>query len=297
MNEGAAAPVGGAPTAGRLLREARERQGLHIVALAAMIKVTPKKLEALEADRLDALPDATFARALAQTICRALKIDPVPVLALLPVAGHRLEQAGRTLNTPFKDRPGALVQRDGSGFASSPAFWVTGLILLAAVTVYLLPAGLVGLGGRSASGAASGAAPRPAELPGMPPETAASETSSTTIVPDSSVAPASGAAPLPSSSTGPAAPATPTAAVSTAAALSGILQVHVSADSWVEVNDARGQALIARLLTAGESVGLDGAPPLRLRIGNAARTRVVFRGQPAELAAFTRDNVARLELK
>jgi cytoskeleton protein RodZ len=51
------------------------------------------------------------------------------------------------------------------------------------------------------------------------------------------------------------------------------------------------------MLTAGESVGLDGAPPLRLRIGNAARTRVVFRGQPAELAAFTRDNVARLELK
>ena len=64
------------PSAGRLLREARERQGLHIAALAAAIKVAPKKLELLEADRFDALPDATFTRALAQTVCRALKIDP-----------------------------------------------------------------------------------------------------------------------------------------------------------------------------------------------------------------------------
>ena len=86
MNETAAAPLPGATTAGRLLREARERQGLHIVALAAMIKVAPKKLEMLEADRLDALPDATFARALAQTVCRALKVDAGPVLALLVLA-------------------------------------------------------------------------------------------------------------------------------------------------------------------------------------------------------------------
>ena len=55
---------------GALLREAREAQGLHIAALAAAIKVTQKKLELLEADRFDALPDATFARALAQTVCR-----------------------------------------------------------------------------------------------------------------------------------------------------------------------------------------------------------------------------------
>jgi cytoskeleton protein RodZ len=58
-----------APSAGRLLREARERQGLHIAVLAASIKVTSKKLELLEADCFDALPDATFTRALAQTVC------------------------------------------------------------------------------------------------------------------------------------------------------------------------------------------------------------------------------------
>ena len=39
-----------APTlsAGALLRDARKAQGLHLAAIAASIKVTPQKLEALE---------------------------------------------------------------------------------------------------------------------------------------------------------------------------------------------------------------------------------------------------------
>ena len=108
MSEVAQAADTAAPSAGRLLREARERQGLHIAALAAAIKVAPKKLELLEADRFDALPDATFTRALAQTVCRALKIDPAAVLVLLPPAtvGHRLEHVGGGLNAPFRERPG-----------------------------------------------------------------------------------------------------------------------------------------------------------------------------------------------
>ena len=49
-----------AAQAGALLRAARQQQGLHIAALAASIKVAPAKLEALEAGRVHALPDATF---------------------------------------------------------------------------------------------------------------------------------------------------------------------------------------------------------------------------------------------
>ena len=77
----------------------------------------------------------------------------------------------------------------------------------------------------------------------------------------------------------------------------GVLQVHADERSWVEVTDARGRSLISRLVEAGEDVGLDGVMPLKVRIGNAGATKVVFRGQPLELGAFTRDNVARLELK
>ena len=54
------APSSTPVTAGRLLREAREAAGLHIASLAVSLKVPVRKLELLEADRFDELPDAVF---------------------------------------------------------------------------------------------------------------------------------------------------------------------------------------------------------------------------------------------
>ena len=70
-------------SAGALIRQAREEAGLHIASLAMALKVPVKRLEALEADRFDLLPSAVFSRALASSVCRALKLNPTPVLAQL----------------------------------------------------------------------------------------------------------------------------------------------------------------------------------------------------------------------
>ena len=288
MTEAAGAAVGsvGAPSAGRLLREARERQGLHIAALAASIKVTQRKLELLEADRFDALPDATFARALALTVCRALKIDSDAVLRLLPPAGgYRLEQLGEGLNAPFRERPGVLVQRDGVSLAFGWVFWLTTLIFIAAAVVYFLPPSwLAEIGWRGPvaanTPAVSQAGPAPTALP---PPLAVAEKDPT---------------PLPvvqtPSVSGAEEPAS--AAAGHTAAPDGAIQVRTSAPSWIEVTDARGRALLARLVQPGEAVALDGEAPFRVRIGNVAATRLSYRGQPVELAA-ARDNVASVELK
>ena len=96
-----------------MLRAAREKRGLHIAALAASIKVSPRKLEALETDRYDELPDLTFTRALAQTVCRALKIDAEPVLAKLPHVGrHAQAGAGRWRASMHRSasRPAAAIR-------------------------------------------------------------------------------------------------------------------------------------------------------------------------------------------
>ena len=74
------------------------------------------------------------------------------------------------------------------------------------------------------------------------------------------------------------------------------MTVRTSAESWVEVLDAKGQTLLSRLVQPGETVGLDGDLPLRVTVGNAAVTQLAFRGQPVDIAASTRDNVARLRL-
>jgi cytoskeleton protein RodZ len=71
-------------TAGALLRGYRTDVGLGVDALASAMRVPVAKLQALEDDRLDELPDAVFARALALAVCRQLKTDAAPVLALLP---------------------------------------------------------------------------------------------------------------------------------------------------------------------------------------------------------------------
>ncbi|HEX7637740.1 MAG TPA: DUF4115 domain-containing protein, partial [Burkholderiaceae bacterium] len=67
--------------------------------------------------------------------------------------------------------------------------------------------------------------------------------------------------------------------------------------SWIEVRDAQGKSLLSRTVHAGETVRLDGARPMKLTIGNARGTRLTLRGDNVDLAPWTRDNVARLELK
>ena len=286
-------------SAGALIRAAREKRGLHVAALAASIKVSPRKLEALEADRYAELPDLTFTRALAHTVCRALKVDPEPVLAKLPQAGDlpKLAQVGGGLNAPFRGAPGS---RDPGEFTlhRKPAFWATLLVLAGAAALALLPERWMPWKGQAS------AAPRAA-----PAASAAASAASLVAPPALPVAVL--APPLADAAASAAAvlPAAPTAAGETvhsapltgapdavAAGAAGVLSLRTTAESWIDVQDARGQTLLSRNVQRGETVGLDGTLPLRVTIGNAAVTQVVFRGQPVDLSANTRDNVARLQL-
>jgi cytoskeleton protein RodZ len=284
-----AAPAG---TAGALLRRAREKQGLHIAALAAQIKVSPRKLEALEADRYDELPDATFTRALAQTVCRTLKVDPAPVLALMPQpGGHRLEQVSEGINAPFRDDGRVATGSEWVGLLR-PAVVLPLLVLAGAVALWLLPAGTL-----TSVPSAEQAASAVAALVPSPPAASAPAVVSTPVLPNvPAAASAVPSVPAPSSASAPAA-AVVAEAPPLAVAPAATLQVRASAASWVEVVDAGGQSLISRIVAAGETVDLDGALPLKLRIGNAGGTQVSFRGQPVDLAVHTRENVARFELK
>ena len=127
------------PSAGALLKRAREASGLHIAALAVSLKVPVKKLEALEQDRLDLLPDAMFARALASSVGRSLKLDPAPILERLPQTSFRASSF-------HEQRPAVPFQLTGrrqrwpvAGRVSRPV-WALGLALLtSAVLLFYLP--------------------------------------------------------------------------------------------------------------------------------------------------------------
>ncbi|MFX8137483.1 helix-turn-helix domain-containing protein, partial [Acinetobacter baumannii] len=84
----------------------------------------------LEADRFDDLPDATFTRALATAVCRALKVDPAPVLALLP-RGHERELDVRPgLNQPFRERGAGPADGGPLALLGRPVVWGAALLLL-----------------------------------------------------------------------------------------------------------------------------------------------------------------------
>jgi|CXWL01.1.fsa_nt_gi cytoskeleton protein RodZ len=278
--------------AGALLRAARESQGLHIAALAAAIKVAPRKLDALENDRWHELPDATFTRALAQTVCRTLKIDARPILALLPPAGAvALEVTSGGLNEPFHERPGRA--DPGLGVrAIRPMVWTAALLMVAAMVVYLAPAGWWVL---PTAAPAIAAAPAAASAAVAPASAAATAVAPAGVELRGQVAAA--AAPAVPSTGETVLMAPPPTASSAAPMAAGLVHLRTSEASWMEVRDARGQILLSRTVQPGESVGLDGALPIRLTIGNAAATQLAFRGMAVDLAARTRDNVARVELQ
>ncbi|MES2412632.1 MAG: RodZ domain-containing protein [Pseudomonadota bacterium] len=137
-------------TPGTLLRQAREAAGLHIAALAVSLKVPVKKLEALEADRFDLLPDAVFVRALASSVCRTLKIDASPVLQLLPqTSSPKLNYQGLGINAPFRapsDGPSPSIWTQ----VSRPAVLWGLVFLLAALVLIFMPALKAGPGDRVA---------------------------------------------------------------------------------------------------------------------------------------------------
>ena len=300
-----------ARNAGAMLRAARERQGLHIAALAAAIKVPQSKLEALEAGRYEELTDATFVRALAQSVCRVLKIEAKPVLDLMPSARtSALDRVEPVRRTPFHDKPGREEPSEPRVW-HQPMFWVVAVLLVAAGAFVLWPqhtegltAWLAKLPGLASSDAPKASAPAPvvnaptapvAQAPAAPTAAAASTPDTVAVEPAPAPAPVAPATTPVVTETVHSAPAPAVAAAVDTPA--GVAVVRASEPSWVEAQDARGNVLLSRTLQPGESVGLDGALPLRLVIGNASSTEVTMRGKRVTLGAPNRDNVVKVELR
>jgi cytoskeleton protein RodZ len=65
---------------GELLRTAREKAGYSLSDISAQTKINERQLEAIESGDSSRLPPETFAKAFIKSYCKALKIDPDPVI-------------------------------------------------------------------------------------------------------------------------------------------------------------------------------------------------------------------------
>lgn len=287
-------------SAGAMLREAREAAGLHVAALAVSLKVPVKKLEALEADDIEQLPDAVFARALAATICRALKIDPEPVLARLPQLHTPPLKVG-SQETPVRlDNRGGGMRMPSFGGLPRWVVFLSVLLVVAAVAVSLSPSLLRMADDPAVMDAPDGVAirsvphlatqePAQAAAPAVPASAAPS------TLPEVDAPTQAASAPLAAASA--AAAAAPDTQLAQSATGGSIAVFTTREASWVQVVDAAGLVHLRKNMAAGETASINGTLPLSVVIGRANAIEVVVRGKPFDVMAVAKDNVARFQIK
>jgi cytoskeleton protein RodZ len=295
QNEGVSEPSGSsAPAgAGTMLRLARESRGLHIAMLAVSLKVSVKKLEALEANRFDLLHDMVFVRALASSICRNLKIDEQPVLLALPRAeARKISVVDDGLRPRFQE----------AGHASHGGFrknlkgpWGIALVFvlagIAAIVLWPEKAAIDDL--LAAPYRAAPMPPAALEITSVVPSTP--QVTASLVSPNQAASAAFDFNPVVAESgVQPAASSTGT---QPGAATPGPLRLLAKGNSWIEVMDADGAVVFRRTLIYGESTVLTGKLPLSVVLGRADLVSVWVRDQVFDTSSYTKDYVAHFEVK
>jgi cytoskeleton protein RodZ len=300
-------PADAIPQPLHILRQAREQQGLDLAVLSVALKVSTKKIEALEAGRFDELPGNTFARALAASACRQLKIDPAPVLALIPQPElPRLGYADTSVDEPFHSP--TLTGARSVIRLSRPALVAAVLLVLGAAALVFWPAAKPDATAVT-TGASSPAEPAPTAPP--PVEAASPLGPATTPQTTGMLAPNPLAASVGVATPAAASPANPTpiaspsvasangaaAAAQPVAGAVSQMSIRATSDSWVEVSGVGGTVLLRRMLKTGEVVDFNAPMPYKVLLGRADAAQVMVRGQPFDTQPFARSSVARFEVQ
>ena len=303
-----------AVSAGALLRQARQAQGVALGDLAATLKVPVEKLQALEDEDWQRLPDVVFLRALAQTICRTLHLEAAPVLALLPQQKVTALAPQGGLNAPMRERgvPSILA----TNTKHSPWPWVVLLLIVLGGGGYLgvqwmAPEWVRGVS-TTVPAPSDPAGDSPLFSPAVPEEgdgggmgnmgdvAQAGEVPSVQVaalmqpaLPEEEGAQPGFAAPA----TAPAAEPAAAPAAQAAASVSPVLRITAKGATWVQVLDAQQRLLIEKILQDGEVFSTSAPKPLTVAVGKADLATVEVNGAPFDVQAVARSNVARFEVK
>ena len=282
--------------------------------VAARLRLSVRQIEAIEAEDYASLPGKAFIRGFLRNYAKLLKLDQDSVLSAASVAGA-LDGGAALIRAPDQN----------IRFTSSEAvsnrklfLWTLAILAVAGLTAatWRWGASLGDIAQRAKTGlssplpvVASGESPQP--TPAASADAALSRVAATATDAKPASAERAAAAPPP----GPAvareeavvaAPTGTTAAAPSAAAASGQdapvaaganrLKMSFAGESWVEMRDASGRKIYAKLNAPGSTEQIDVAPPVSLIIGNARDVKLSFNGQDIDLAPHIRVSVARLTL-
>lgn len=294
---------------GQLLARARQKQDMSVGDVARALRLGVKQIEALEADDHANLPGRTFVRGFIRNYARLVRLDPDQVLSASQFGAETKSEA-RHIQAPSQ-------QISFSEHGSKP--WLKSLLAGFMVVALISWGVLEWLGPEQArtrvitSNHAAAVAP---EAAGETPATAASEASAQppAIAPAAGMEPASQPVPpslpvppVPAAAVQPQVQPQPLAQTQAqpqlqpqapaAGAKPAALILAFSGPAWVEVRDRNGKKILSQTNPAGSQQGVEGEPPLSLVIGSAPNVKLTYKGQPVDLSAYTKAEVARLTLE
>ena len=262
-------------TIGERLRAGRERSGLSVAAAAEKLHLDPKVIEALEANRFAELGASVYVRGHLRRYA-----DFVGEAGLEMVNAYSAREASPP--------PPDLTQIPHAEHRSDPRRLISPLVGLGCALVLALAIWWV--------------------LAGSRPVVSSSATPQDTVAANSQSAPAAApavrASPLPmANATSALAPAAAQNSTATAAVAAAVpppaeermparqtkLRLELTSESWVEVYDSRGARLFYDVASAGSVQSIEGRPPLRVVLGNAAAVSVQVDGQSREIPASAVD--------
>jgi cytoskeleton protein RodZ len=267
---------------GQELAAAREARGLALADVAQSLKFAPRQLEALEQERFDALPGATFARGMVRSYARLLKLDPDPLVER--IAGRfEAPDSNRLADryhqpVPFSDN------------ARRSTFVYLGLSL----GVLALVGGVAYEWQQERVAAAQAPKKATAVAKAAPRESAPREVPRTAPVVPVQQAAAPAPAPERTKTVVAAAPVITAEKPKVVSAGPHRLVVRTEGEAWIEIKDSSDRMLVSSLNPAGSERVVRGRPPYQLVIGNASNVRITYDDKLIDLAPHTRQDVARL---
>lgn len=277
---GGAAAAG--PTPGTTLAAARKASGLTIEEVARQMRISPRQVAAIEADRYQELPGAVFVRGFVRNYARLLKIAPEPLLQALeselgadaPLRAHEIAGRMPERTRASRSRYGWMVVAAVVALTAAAAAyeWWRGEDSAppppAQALVSPQPAGESGAGSAPPQVLADTSTPRLADAP------AVSESTLPRRENENGGSGASGAASTQLSR----------------------LEVAFAHDSWLELRDAGGQLLYSGTGAAGTVRSFEVQGAVEVVVGNVSGVRIAYNGQPFDLASHSNRNIARFTL-
>ncbi|HET7307338.1 MAG TPA: RodZ domain-containing protein [Gammaproteobacteria bacterium] len=302
---------------GQRLRAGRERVGLSEAQIAQSLNLDQSVVIALEAGDFDSLGAPIFVKGHLRNYARLVKLDPAAI-----VADYEALERGVAPALQTQVHHGVRMD-ERSGWGSRIA-WLVLALIVAAIGWWLYQnhelSGLRQIAHQPQQGGtvqplpstlnAAPAAQSHAIVPLAQSKTAAAAVAQgaqagagqpatqapPTIAGKSTNAPA---VRQPAKTAATPAPEKKKAQAPTADVPNGLpLALQLTGDSWVEVDDANGKRLYYGLAHGGQTLYLNGEPPLHVFLGNAPNVRVLTAGNVIDTKDYTRsDDTARFTIR